>query len=863
MENNEVSLFEELKRFTCHCSLITSYNVFFPFYENVVLPKLIGSGIRNNILLIDAGQCIHAFRTDPPRLAGSAYTLLPVPRSRCFHPKLMFLLGKNRGRLFVGSHNVTLSGFGVNQEVTGRIEFELAGDPSDRESALSAWTFLREWIDPLAPELEAPIRDFEDKLGSLCGEMPESARPRFYSSSPSGESLWMKVRPFLVDGREWSRVTVLGPYFDEDLGFLRAIGTECSVGEMIVGFDIRRSSIPRNAPRLLPEARFVDAAPLFDSQGFIHAKAMLFESRTGEVVLITGSANPGGAAWLRTDRIRNAECVLISQFATEEAAANRFLTRLRRLGGLAPISPDGWSSVGSEVPYRLPETDLPAARVCLAFPVSGGFRLDQTIESDVRSVDLVDRDAVRRTVPFEVIPGEGSTLLKIPGESMGESVIGIELVVDSGSPLLALIHQTAKVARLTRSSSQQAIEQAFASLDAEDPDLEGLLNLVSRVIFDDESASRTQSRGGATKGHEIPEVETVFDSFSADEPAPKSRRLGLEQDHSMNLLALVDALIRKLADHSEVSRPDFLGLSEEELPGTEDQAPSEGRETFPASCVDGHALLRHCQSRLKTLAGRMASGLRRDGTRFSSSRVLQSIAVLSVLVTLRRQEPRLSWLPDGHSLIPSADLRPLWEAITDYLFSRVATFSELTEGLPPDYRGSAGKVLEWTLWLAIEAGVDLRLAITEERSFFSSKPHSEPTPERIFDLARLASVLTPAVEILDRQEMESRILTCVRPNRRTEAAEWVRLHLTWADRLKWVQIDFPLAKDGSHLRIGDLAVVRPPSGRRHAHFVLDASSETNCALVCWKPGGAETKKFGKAFVRKLDFDARRLTGDQS
>ena len=52
--------------------------------------------------------------------AGRDYTLVPVHMRGSFHPKLIVVLGKLKGALFVGSHNMTLAGFGLNDELTNQ-----------------------------------------------------------------------------------------------------------------------------------------------------------------------------------------------------------------------------------------------------------------------------------------------------------------------------------------------------------------------------------------------------------------------------------------------------------------------------------------------------------------------------------------------------------------------------------------------------------------------------------------------------------------------------------------------------------------------------------------------------------------------
>ena len=114
------SLLDALAETGFQSSVIATYCCYFPFYEEVVLRRLLDRGCTNNILMVDTALCAEAFANEDirPRRAGRDYTLVPVDLRGAFHPKLIVTLGKAKGALFVGSHNATLAGFGLNDEVT-------------------------------------------------------------------------------------------------------------------------------------------------------------------------------------------------------------------------------------------------------------------------------------------------------------------------------------------------------------------------------------------------------------------------------------------------------------------------------------------------------------------------------------------------------------------------------------------------------------------------------------------------------------------------------------------------------------------------------------------------------------------------
>ncbi|WP_339539892.1 hypothetical protein [Pseudomonas sp. RA_15y_Pfl2_54] len=70
-----VSILEVIKRGGYEASLITTYNATLPFYEEVLLRKLVSAGCRHNVVLMDRQQCAVAWASQAtrPRSAGYAY----------------------------------------------------------------------------------------------------------------------------------------------------------------------------------------------------------------------------------------------------------------------------------------------------------------------------------------------------------------------------------------------------------------------------------------------------------------------------------------------------------------------------------------------------------------------------------------------------------------------------------------------------------------------------------------------------------------------------------------------------------------------------------------------------------------------
>ena len=163
-----ISILEEIKRGGYEASLMTTFNAYLPFYEDVVLRHLSTNGVRHNILMMDGAQATRSIQSHPPRLAGRHYTLIPMRSARAFHPKVIFLAGKNKGALLVGSHNMTLSGFGYNRELTNLVRVMSLEDKEAVSLLQNAWQQIVHWASSQVTELPMHIVEMVTKTTNFA-----------------------------------------------------------------------------------------------------------------------------------------------------------------------------------------------------------------------------------------------------------------------------------------------------------------------------------------------------------------------------------------------------------------------------------------------------------------------------------------------------------------------------------------------------------------------------------------------------------------------------------------------------------------------------------------------------------------------
>src|SRR5262249_4204393 len=110
------------------------------------------------------------------------------------------------------------------------------------------------------------------------------------------------------------------PFFDGRLALLTAISERYPKVPVIVG--IEPTTVELSAKALeTSSADFRDATELYRSTGYLHAKAILFDTGGTNDVLILGSANPSAPAWMGGGGRGNSEAIIFQQGTAARLAA--------------------------------------------------------------------------------------------------------------------------------------------------------------------------------------------------------------------------------------------------------------------------------------------------------------------------------------------------------------------------------------------------------------------------------------------------------------------------------------------------------------------------------------------------------------
>ncbi|KTC58336.1 phospholipase D-like domain-containing protein [Pseudomonas savastanoi] len=709
-----VSILEVIKRGGYEASLITTYNATLPFYEEVLLRKLVSAGCRHNVVLMDRQQCAVAWASQAtrPRSAGYAYTLLPIGVNGALHPKVCLLLGAKKASILIGSHNLTLSGLGINREITNWIE---VGGVKDGEGAAilrALWQMLREWISLEHGKVPTPI--MESALAISRFVTPLTAKSLVVQSTLLGQgagsrSLIDQVAEHLT--APVRRIAVLGAFFDSKLLLIQELNRRWPEAEIVVGIDLETAQHPGVCD--VQGVRHVDVSKLWGPQmRYLHAKVFYFEcDHSAGDVFVSGSANPSRPAWMGGEGVGNVEAVLLRRGDQARETAESTLTS--RLFDLPELDEEAFIQVRQR--NLLQETICqeeglpilsgisgPQGQICIAargtdHNVTAAVLLDTNGEvlDRVYVVDCSDQEiAFRTTVKSTYIR---SCLLEEDGCPIARAMILHPSVIETGA----------------HSSRRERIRSALSELGSRDANIAKLIATVDRVIFAEqtdreieEAVREHRARLDSTAGVLPPDCLAIsISDMNNRKQKPKILKSG-------DLAFLIDVLLRRLNEGLEAqgNGVDHSGRTEEEQVGQEDELSENDDELLAVEPELSDTEIAYIVSKkARSLCRKMIAQLElasRDESRQLVAPI-QLIAVLALIRELRHLDQLKRWAATGLSLVEEDDRRELLDGSLKYLLGLETRLLEAIDEAAGDSAEETMQLRALLVWLAWDLGDEL------------------------------------------------------------------------------------------------------------------------------------------------------------
>jgi len=837
---HKISLIDELKSGGYEASLITTYNAYLPFYEEVVLRRLVNAGVRHNVLLMDAQQYAASLINHAPRLAGRQYTLLPMSVPGAFHPKLIFLTGKNKGAILVGSHNMTLAGFGFNREITNLVYIREDDDAAGIALAQDVWTEIEFWLNDFTagiPEhARSMIRRVKEFAPWLTGSPPPDPKIRLLAGRPGGMSLWQQFTG-LLEG-ETSQFSVGGAFFDQELSFLKRAKKDLQPRRITVAVDPETVQMPAEA-QALEDISFVQAGRIGcdekSDEPYLHAKFVLAQQNKGVSVFASGSANPSRPAWLADDASGNVELMLahIGDDALETASS----LGCGNIHTFPALTQEHWEVI---LVNQTKWENAPATGIRSGVALAEGTRIsfDLDLLTDFRdlrfAITATDGSAISQSVEATI---ENSFAVLTFVSSDIEKAVALQGFDANKLVLNLILHHAGMIEEQARSGTQRRLKDALASLDTDNPDIALLIQCIDKIVFDEDglaAPSQPPSRMSSRNSQEPPKSNAVA---TLEIDVSEMRRRGKKQrlNHSSDFAYLLDALIYHLRLHEDKSREelDRFGRTEEEQIGADDDPDAEVTQLTPDKQAD---LLIACHSKVRTVVNRMISQLKAyaEGKVPLTKIIIRLLGVLAVLRELRSCDARAAWIEKGKTAVPKEQRLRLIEAIMLNIFEREPSTLSASllslEALGEDFRDSddVARLKGLLLWLAWDCGLSLNL----HKPFRESPEAWDQRLKQNAMIVALAQVILSDETVIDEAQQSIGSFT-------TGELDWLRDIRRLADRCAILRADIRTLRRGESAEAGDIAfhktaqdwIVRMVAGRNGSKISLVALKENKPRLT--------------------------------
>jgi len=831
LETDWIYISDLIRRGGYDASLITTFNAYLPFYEEIVLRHLLSAGCRHNILLMDKSQFSECLESEDlrPHNAGFDYTLIPMHAKGAFHPKIVLLVGKRKGILLVGSHNVTLSGWGLNKELTTKIEISDGKEKNGIPEAIAAWQFIMNWISyqkDLPTSIQNSLKAIARIAPWLNFQPAQSSQSfSFYGSKPIGLSLWDQIKTRL--SVPVKRVSIIGPFFDQSLDFIKTIQTDLNPQDIVIGIEPETVHISLD---ILPDnnIHFVDATSIILKNGYLHAKAIFIESSDGKNFLITGSANPSQPAWTDNKDRKNAEAIIFHDADVADSVAESIGIKDLTIFPDVPIETfQDISKRIAEVKNSKKESEK-TKRMAIAVLNENEIKLDQSILSFQIFKKAFCKDHDHRIIYTidSCLKADDAIHLRVP-EKIAAHIRFVEIETNDDKSLIIMVHHNDVVMKKTISSRQIQFRRSLASLQSDNPDIENVIAAVEKIIFEQQVDINPDVRiksGKSNKTSETQEtevIETLGVHYNETKRAKRKQRMLASGD----LAYLIDVLIHHLGQDFqkfEKNETDDKGRNEEEQRGADDDDETNEVETKSIE-IDTPTLVKICNGKVRRLIKRLISNFEKahEQQENYSACLMKLYAVLALLRELKSFDFRIPKVPFQKSFFPEKDRDHLLSESIKFLYGRSYQFWEKSKTELIDYQiDEISRLKGLLLWLANECGADFR----DKRLFReSSEAHERDKHKQSYLLFIASDAAWDDVAI---EEAYNCIELTTQTSKKVDGRLWISSHKEIGKKISKFQ---KKAHKKSHeiinkARIGNMAFVRDQVNPTF-HIVLKTGKE--------------------------------------
>ena len=419
--------------------IILTHNIDLIFFQNVVIPSLRKCGHPSVTVFADSECAIDSFQRQGKWIdgIGRRYRIVPIDTHQGFrfHPKAVFVSGREKASLFIGSGNVGFGGWRENAEIWNRYDTD-----SDDTGIFNAFSNYLNQIAESIPLNDSILEEIWESFDPTTRTWSENLNPpvSLIGKVYTGESLIDQMSGVLGN-QIIDKLIICAPYFDLKGEMINELSGRFNAKSTEVLVQFHSTNLTQNAVDNFNTSvvlRSVTFIGQDETQSFLHAKFFAFQH--GEsVTVFSGSANCSKAALLIPGSNGNVELmsystISIEQFENEYISELKFLEDTPELKGYLEEEDD--DSVSKVIQILGCRYDIGVLHI--AFKASEGIEITKCIV-DGNPIDIKTQKEGRITVNISYGPRK----VKLEGKAGSETILSHEGWVDHEMELRATSHQ--------------------------------------------------------------------------------------------------------------------------------------------------------------------------------------------------------------------------------------------------------------------------------------------------------------------------------------------------------------------------------------------------------------------------------------
>jgi hypothetical protein len=488
--------------------IIGTFGASLDFAEKRLFSQLSRSTL-NRVVLADSRQLSKYFSTGIIlRRLNRSYIACPVLTPRAHHPKFILLLGPNRGRLIVGSGNLSIGGYAGAGECFAVHEWV----ENENQDLIQPFLSLKEM---LFDQIE---RGFIDRItSSRIRDVFDSGK--WIEGEPNGTSTVIhNSRKSLIDqlvakvsGSEVKELIAAAPFHDQSATAINELLRKFSPEKfsLLVQNKVTKLNVValnRVFSKHKTKVKIIEAqVPERYGKTFIHAKFILVRT-TGKDYLLQGSANLSSVALCESGTTANVE--LCNMFIGESGEFDYLINDLKltvRNDGLSTFEPDQMEQEETES-----DSFSEGPRdVCWRPPIlSGWVSKDFGAKVEVFLTDRILKpihetyDEIDNGFEFSIKFDENTS------DRISNSIFIQFVSADNRAYLIAPYHLNT-LQRLSASGTRIELLQEVGNMNLEDREIEELLAELDRVLVIDQRSIWRLSNSEIELSNDIDQVVSL------------------------------------------------------------------------------------------------------------------------------------------------------------------------------------------------------------------------------------------------------------------------------------------------------------------------------------------------------------------